>query len=216
MTDKKNASSCQDYGWGSCLAPCNCDYLTAPVIHLIKQLGVGRVLDIGCGNGYLCDALFKEGIRVVGIDCDQSGINISKKAYPQIPFYCIGVEDGPRTLIETEGVFDLVVSTEVVEHLFAPHLLAQYASEVLCTNGYLLVSTPYHGYLKNLLIALFDKWDFHHQPLWHGGHIKFWSRHTLTQLFESNNFDVKAFKGVGRVPLLWKSMLLLAQKRANP
>jgi hypothetical protein len=72
--------------------------------------------------------------------------------------------------------------------------------------------TPYHGYLKNLALSVFDKWDFHHTPLWHGGHIKFWSKRTLTQLLTDSGFDVVEFHGVGRLPYLWKSMVLVATK----
>jgi len=75
----------------------------------------------------------------------------------------------------------------------------------------LVISTPYHGYIKNLALSVFDKWDSHHTPLWHGGHIKFWSRKTLTQLLEDNGFKVIGFSGVGRIPYLWKSMILIAK-----
>lgn len=74
-----------------------------------------------------------------------------------------------------------------------------------------MISTPYHGYLKNLALSAFNKWDKHHTPLWHGGHIKFWSRRTLTSLIEANGFRVTEFHGVGRAPWLWKSMILVAR-----
>jgi hypothetical protein len=104
------------------------------------------------------------------------------------------------------------VSTEVVEHLFSPDALPIYASQVLKEKGYLILTTPYHGYLKNLGLSIFNKWDFHHTALWHGGHIKFWSRATLTQLLEQNGFKVVRFSGVGRVPYAWKSMVIVAQR----
>ena len=74
-------------------------------------------------------------------------------------------------------------------------------------------STPYHGYLKNLMLSLFDHWDFHHTVLWEGGHIKFWSRKTLGRLLEQNGFKVLSFQGVGRMPFIWKSMIIVAQKK---
>ena len=106
-------------------------------------------------------------------------------------------------------MFDAVVSTEVIEHLFSPHLLPLSARPMLREGGYLIVSTPYYGYLKNIAISVLGKWDFHHASLWHGGHIKFWSRKTLTRLLEANGFKVTAFHGVGRLPWLWKWMILL-------
>jgi 2-polyprenyl-6-hydroxyphenyl methylase/3-demethylubiquinone-9 3-methyltransferase len=83
---------------------------------------------------------------------------------------------------------------------------------VLKPGGLLIISTPYHGYLKNLALSIFGKWDDHHTALWDGGHIKFWSRSTLTQLLEAGGFDVIDFRGVGRLPWLWKSMVLIARK----
>jgi 2-polyprenyl-3-methyl-5-hydroxy-6-metoxy-1,4-benzoquinol methylase len=114
--------------------------------------------------------------------------------------------------MKREQVFDAAISTEVVEHLFAPHLLPRFARETLRPAGYLIISTPYHGYVKNLVLSILDKWDFHHGPLWHGGHIKFWSRRTLSLLLEQNGFKMVEFHGVGRLPFLWKSMILVARK----
>lgn len=122
------------------------------------------------------------------------------------------MQSDPSELKRREHVFDAAISTEVVEHLFAPHLLPRFAREALRPAGYLIVSTPYHGYVKNLVLSMLDKWDFHHGPLWHGGHIKFWSRRTLSLLLEQNGFKVVEFHGVGRLPFLWKSMILVARK----
>ena len=70
------------------------------------------------------------------------------------------------------------------------------------------MSTPYHGYLKNLALAITGKMDAHFGPLWDGGHIKFWSRKTLSRLLEEKGFEVTDFAGCGRVPYLWMSMLV--------
>lgn len=142
----------------------------------------------------------------------QAGRGNCRKNHPGINFYNLGVQDDASPVLATEGeAFDAVVSTEVVEHLFSPHLLPAFARQIMLEGGYLVISTPYHGYLKNLALSVFNKWDKHHTPLWHGGHIKFWSRKTLTQLLEENGFRVTAFHGAGRLPWLWKSMILVAQ-----
>ena len=184
------------------------------MVKLLKQLSPHRICDLGSGNGNLAGALTAAGWQVVGVERDATGVEISRRTHPDIPFYCMSVEDDPGVLLAAEDRFDAVVSTEVVEHLFAPHLLPAFARRLLVPGGYLIVSTPYHGYLKNLALSLADKWDDHHTPLWHGGHIKFWSRATLTQLLEDNGFRVTAFSGVGRLPYLWKSMVLVAQAQS--
>ena len=108
--------------------------------------------------------------------------------------------------------FDVVVSTEVIEHLFDPNQLLNYARSALREDGYLIITTPYHGYLKNLLIAGLGRWDSHHQSLRVGGHIKFWSRLTVSELLRYHGFDIVEFQGVGRVQWLWKSMLIVARR----
>lgn len=203
-----------DYGWSGD-RPESCNYLTPTVLTILRALGARSVVDLGCGNGQLCSELKKAGFDTVGVDADEAGIAIAKAAYPSIQFYHCGLDGDPTLLLRAEGrgCFDAVISTEVVEHLFSPHLLPRYASGLLQDGGYLLVSTPYHGYVKNLLLSLFDKWDKHHTALWHGGHIKFWSRKTLSELLASNGFAVTGFQGAGRVPLVWKSMIITACKR---
>jgi 2-polyprenyl-3-methyl-5-hydroxy-6-metoxy-1,4-benzoquinol methylase len=202
------------YGWETTDAPASCGYVAPKVLHLLQRLRPGRILDLGCGNGQFCKQAAAVGHEVVGLEVDPDGVRIARQNNPHIRFYNYGVQDDPQQLLANEAgrLFDTVVSTEVVEHLFAPHLLPAYAHRVLSPGGHLIVSTPYHGYLKNLALSVFDGWDRHHTPLWHGGHIKFWSQATLTRLLEENGFRVVSFDAVGRLPYLWKSMILTALK----
>ena len=73
---------------------------------------------------------------------------------------------------------------EVIEHLYSPRTFAAFVRSILEANGggRFILTTPYHGYLKNLSIALAGKADRHYSALWEGGHIKFWSRRTLAIL----------------------------------
>ena len=107
----------------------------------------------------------------------------------------------------------MVIASEVIEHLYCPADLIETAKGVLRKGGYLLVTTPYHGYLKNLALALMNAFDNHFNPLWDGGHIKFFSIKTLSQLLEINSFEVIRFNFFGRLPWLWKSMICLARRK---
>lgn len=73
------------------------------------------------------------------------------------------------------------------------------------------MSTPYHGYLKNLALSLTDRWDTHLSPFPDDGRIKFWSRKTLSQLLCEEGFEFRRFVGAG-FPFFWKSMILVVQK----
>jgi 2-polyprenyl-3-methyl-5-hydroxy-6-metoxy-1,4-benzoquinol methylase len=202
----------ESYGWESVTGPESCGYITPEVLRILEALQVTRVCDLGSGNGALVAAMRLAGYYAAGVEYDKEGVVLSQKVHPENNFYNLGVHEDPAQLLATEGqLFDAVVSTEVVEHLFSPHLLPIFAHKLLSPGGYLVISTPYHGYLKNLALSIFNKWDKHHTALWHGGHIKFWSRATLTRLLESNGFKVVDFRGAGRFPYLWKSMILVAK-----
>jgi len=205
------ANSVAEYGWGTDAEPESCGYITPQVLKLLAHYKARRVCDLGSGNGALAGELERTGYEVAGVEYAEDGVRIARERYPGIHFYNLGVQDDPAQVREIEGGFDAVVSTEVVEHLFSPHQLPIFARGLLKERGILIVTTPYHGYIKNLMLSIFDRWDKHHTALWHGGHIKFWSRATLTQLLQDNGFEVIAFHGVGRLPLLWKSMVLVAR-----
>lgn len=201
-----------EYGWTSSSQPESCDYLAPQIIKILRELAVRRICDIGAGNGSLAASLDAAGFYAAGVEPDSRGVEICRRNCPSTNFYNLGVEDDPSiVLLGEKGPFDAVVSTEVVEHLFSPHLLPAFARQVLRQHGYMVLSTPYHGYFKNAAISILGKWDGHHDPLWAGGHIKFWSRRTLTKLLETNGFTVIGFRGVGRLPWLWKSMILVAK-----
>lgn len=207
------------YGWTSTDAPECADYVFPAVIELLRGRPIQRVLDLGCGNGVVATALAARlGVEVIGVDADPGGINLARARLADVPgslhslrFEIIDGESDPRDFVQAFGRFDAVVSTEVLEHVFYPRRLVRFAHGVMHPGGVLVLSTPYHGYLKNLIIALLGRWDVHADPLWDGGHIKFWSRKTIEALLREQGFSVDAFRGVGRVPGLWKSMVVRAR-----
>ena len=201
-----------NYGWGGISAPKSCDYIAPAVIDLLASSSSHKVLGLGCGNGSLCRKLDGLGFSVVGVEPSRDGWQFARDASPLIPYFQLGVDDDPGLIVASQGLFDVVVSTEVVEHLYSPHLLPAFAWQLLKPGGILIVTTPYHGYLKNIVLALAGKWDHHHTALWCGSHIKFWSRTTLAKLLENAGFAPQAFYGVGRLPWLWKSMIIVAKK----
>jgi len=178
-----------------------------------EALHVRRIVDIGCGNGALSRELASRGYEVVGCEPSAEDLHFARLGAPGLVFHRLGVDDDP-SVIGNEN-FDVAIATEVIEHLVTPFNLSRFAKQLLRPGGYLIISTPYHGYLKNLILALTNKWDTHLSPFWDGGHIKFWSYKTLSQLLNQSGFRVVRFIGAGRLPFLWKSMIVVAQKRPS-
>lgn len=207
-----------DYGWDN-ERPHTEAYLHEPLRNLLQHFarspdGISaapRVLDLGCGNGYLVETLHRWGYQAVGVDPSASGIAEARRRAPALSFHQAAASPEQLAALHLPP-FDVVVSTEVVEHCYSPSEWAAAAHTSLRPGGLLICSAPYHGYLKNSALALSGKLDAHFTALWEGGHIKFWSRRTLTKLLIDAGFQPLAFRGAGRWPWLWKSMLIAASK----
>ena len=171
-----------------------------------------RAFDLGCGNGAVAGMLASLGYRVTAVDPSESGILQAQKAYPECIFETGSAYDD---LAAKFGRFHLVTSLEVVEHLYDPRKFAANLFDLLMPDGYAIVSTPYHGYAKNLALAISGKLDNHFTALWDGGHIKFFSKRTLRALLEEAGFEGVEFMPAGRIPIFAKSMVAIAHRSAQ-
>lgn len=200
----------QDYGFENDQPSHVFAYLQQPLLSMLDKNKNKCILDLGCGNGYLASYLLTQGYNVYGTDASEKGIAIAKQAAPDRFFVQdLSTDQLPPQLQNL--LFDTIISTEVIEHLYNPRAFVDFCRQSLNHKGELLLSTPYHGYLKNLTLSLFNHWDMHLSPGWLGGHIKFWSKKTLTQLLTDAGFTVTGFKGCGRIPYFWKTMIIKAQ-----
>jgi len=188
------------------------DYLAPALTRFIESLSPGsRLVDLGCGNGSMLRKVLRPDLTACGVDASPSGIEAALALVPEASFY-VGDVAGALPDAIAPGSFDAVISTETIEHVMTPRTLARNAFDLLKPGGAFFVSTPYHGYLKNLVLSLTNNMDAHFTALWDGGHVKFWSRKTLGALLTEAGFRDLAFQGAGRVPLLWKSMVMIAKK----
>lgn len=168
-----------------------------------------RVFEVGCGNGAFAAALAARGYDVTGVDPSTDGIAYANGAHPSLK---LGVGSAYDDLAGTFGGFPAVVSLEVVEHVYSPRAYAACVYNLIEGGGIAIISTPYHGYLKNVALAIAGRMDSHLGPLWDHGHIKFWSMRTLTTLLQEAGFAEVSFLRVGRIPLFAKSMIAIARK----
>lgn len=103
-----------------------------------------RVLDAACGEGYGTNLLAAAALSATGVDLDEPTITHAKARYPDAEFVLGDVLHLPFG----EGVFDLVVSFETIEHVGDPERALDEMRRVLADDGLLLISTPNkHQYL---------------------------------------------------------------------
>jgi 2-polyprenyl-3-methyl-5-hydroxy-6-metoxy-1,4-benzoquinol methylase len=207
--EKMSSRKVLDYGYCDVHPTWDHSIVLPPIIRAAQSTpSKGSVLDIGCGNGAMLAEIRKLGPRVLcGVESSETAVLLARSQGFDVRLADATTE--LDTLFE-EHSFDLIISVEVIEHVYNPRSLLRHAYTLLRPKGRLLLTTPYHGYLKNLLIAALGKSDAHYNPLWDCGHIKFWSRKTLSTALEETGYRDIQFSGAGRWAYLWKSMVLTA------
>jgi 2-polyprenyl-6-hydroxyphenyl methylase/3-demethylubiquinone-9 3-methyltransferase len=210
LTDSRISLAADEFVWSNPELSGAHSYLSAPTIRILKSFRARKVLDLGCGNGAFAALLAANNFLVSGCDGSGSGIRLARTAFPNIAFF---QHDLSKALPPWHaGLYDAVVSLEVIEHLFFPRLLPARAFQELRPGGLFIVTTPFHGYWKNLALAITNKFDEHWHPLRDFGHIKFFSKRTLLSLLRESGFKVVDFLKAGRFPLLPCSMIVAATK----
>lgn len=185
------------------------EYLWDPILAEIRAAKIARVFDLGCGNGAFVRHLRGLGIDACGVDPSIQGIQQAKMHDATLP---VANGNGYEPLSERFGQFPFVTCMEVMAHVYYPRKMAKTIFDLLEKDGIAIVSTPYHGYFKNCMLAAFDRFDQHLSPLWENGVIKFWSIKTMTVLFQEIGLEVERVHRVGRIPWLAKSMIFVLRK----
>jgi len=128
-----------------------------------------RLLDVGCGDGQLLQTAKDEGWDAVGIDLSGTAILLCHRrglAASKTDFFDVSL-DGRR--------FDVIVMSELIEHVPSPQRFLKRAEELLDSNGILYLTTPNFGSLARR--ALGESWSVIHPE-----HIGYFERSTLRKM----------------------------------
>ncbi len=176
--------------------------------HIPQQKGT-VIVDFGCGKGEIMKEIsaINPGARVIGLDVSETALKDARVQSPGFDFHKI--EDGGRFPLETNSS-DFVFSSEVIEHVYDTENAFKEISRILKRGGKLLLTTPYHGFIKNLLIVLFD-FDRHFNPT--GPHVRFFSKNSLFVNLRKNGFKITDYGFYGRFYPISHSIFVLAEKQ---
>ncbi|MGP0047828.1 MAG: class I SAM-dependent methyltransferase [Solirubrobacteraceae bacterium] len=156
-----------------------------------------RVLDLGCGAGELTGALAGAGAQVVGVDVAEAALARARRAHPELDLTLVPIE-GPLPL--DDASFDVVWSSEVIEHVADTARWLSEVRRVLAPCGRLLLTTPSHGRLRLAVHGI----ESYSEPL--GDHLHLYSARSLRELVVQFGFDTVRVRGVGGAPL-WRRLL---------
>ncbi|MBT3423957.1 MAG: methyltransferase domain-containing protein [Bacteroidetes bacterium] len=101
-----------------------------------------KILDIGCGNGNISFQMAKTGATVIGIDQSEDAIERAQSNFnhENLTFVQSKVEE-----YQSHYKFDIIICSEILEHLVDPEIILIKLTEALKEDGMLIVTVP-NGY----------------------------------------------------------------------
>ncbi|MGK5594574.1 MAG: class I SAM-dependent methyltransferase [Parachlamydiaceae bacterium] len=145
---------------------------------LKKQSHPLKILEVGCGFGYLTYAIKKAGHHIRGIDISQVAVEKANDRYGSF-FSCIDV----RELAKAQAhAYDLIIFTEVIEHIDNIKEFMRAVDQLLVTGGRLLVTTPNKTPYPNDVL-----WETEPPPV----HLLWLSEKSMKRLAKELNHQVE-------------------------
>ncbi|MGA9365054.1 MAG: class I SAM-dependent methyltransferase [Bacteroidota bacterium] len=171
------------------------------ILSLCDMKPGSRVLDVGSGSGWVARQLVAKGTKVVSVDLSQRNLEKTKLT--------LGREGADFVLADAyrlpfrKGSFDVVVVSEVLEHLNSPAACLQEFERILAPNGKVIASTPYKERIQYYLCIHCNK----KTPA--NAHLQSFDEHSLALLFQSQNFRRIRFQKFGNKALLFARIYYL-------
>ncbi len=145
-----------------------------------------RVLDLGCGEGAFAAALMRAGTQLVLADVAAEPLRRARLACPALEQAVL--LDGEGTWQLEDASFDAVWAGEVIEHVADASRWLSELRRVLRPRGTLLLSTPAHGAVELMRLALRRRArEQHLDP--RSDHLRFYTAGTLRALVADFGFE---------------------------
>lgn len=145
-----------------------------------------KVLDMGCASGWFVSEIQKKypNSDFYGIDIYDEAIRYANKLYPQIKF---SVSDAHKTKYEND-FFDLIISTEVIEHLEDPKIAIKEMKRILKKNGQLIIEVDSGSVLFSIVWYLWRKIN---GKVWNDSHLHSFNVAKLENIAKELDFKIE-------------------------
>lgn len=155
-----------------------------------------RVLDLGCAEGHFAAALARDGAEVVAVDVAEEPLRRARTRHPELD---VRLTEPEAPLPLEDSSFDVIWAGETIEHIADTQGWLSEVRRVLHSGGLLLLTTPDHGFLSRLRLALSGRaFEAHFDP--RADHLRFYTRRALAGLLADFGFEEVAVAGRGGLP----------------
>ena len=114
--------------------------IVCSVGHMIEKIGENfELLDAGCGEGFI-DTLLKKAfpnIRITGVEYTREAITVAQNKNPNVTY----IQGDITKLNFEDNQYDIVICTEVLEHIYYPHVALSELERV--SKGNILITVPH-------------------------------------------------------------------------
>jgi len=107
--------------------------------ELIKDKVIGKVLEVGCGEGYGIDIYYNNSITLTVVDKSKTTTSTIKKKHPEIK---VVQQKVPPFASFEDHSFDTILAFQVIEHIKNDHLFLSELNRILKPGGTLYLTTP--------------------------------------------------------------------------
>jgi len=166
------------------------------IVAWLRDRPPGRVLDLGCADGYVAHELRRAGHHVVGVD-----ISASEDVKDRVDLFVqADLDAGLPPEAVAEGPFDAIVAADVLEHVRRPEHILDEAHEVLAPGGVLVASIPNFAHWYPRLRVLAGRFDYDRRGILDRTHLRFFTHRSFERLVRERGWRV-ARKTVTGLPL---------------
>lgn len=174
---------------------------SAPAIIARRIKKHSSVLEFGTADGVLTKYLNDElGCNIYGVEIEEEFAKAASK-YTEMMY--IGDIEKYDWLNFYKGFkFDHIIFSDVLEHLYNPEQALKEATNLLKENGTILVSIPNVAHSSIILSLLHDKFEYRETGLLDKTHLRFFTKHSIEEMFEKLSLSIAYSSGVYIPPAL--------------
>lgn len=127
------------------------------ILNLLTELPVSKILDCGCGEGWLTRSMTEIGKKSVGIDATLKLINNAKNSSPE-SFYQLSFEEIIADKPIPENPFDVAVFNFCLYQKKGMHRLLKKVKESISKNGFVIIQTMHPLFLIQMGLPYESQW----------------------------------------------------------